>query len=100
MKPLEQVIRYWLKQKKGRKEYPKNEREALILHDSITSNMSCWECPNRLQCEWAIRHLENNLMVKEKIRQESEALKNKMISQEIEGKKPHRSRIFEILRKL
>lgn len=82
MKPLEQVIRFWVKKKKGRK-HPKDEKEALILHDEINQTSSCWECPNRLHCEWAIDLLKKNIEFKEKMKAEK---KEKAVQQEESSK--------------
>lgn len=64
----------------GRSDYPKDEAEALILHENIQATKSCWECPNRSQCLWAVELLKKNIELKKMMRAEinlAKAAKNK-----------------------
>lgn len=67
--PLKKTVKFWMRHN-GRKDYPKDEAEALLLHENIKLTKSCWECPNRMHCEWAVDLLKKNIELKKKIKDE------------------------------
>ncbi len=73
MTPAERIIQFWMA-RTGAKQQPKSERDALLLHDSIKATGACWDCPKRLQCEWAEKNLrfiiQNKKLLREEIRKE------------------------------
>ncbi len=69
MMPLDRIMQFWAARAGSTR--PKTEQEAIILHNRVKEEKGCWDCPTRLQCEWAERmlklHAENRKLIRLKM---------------------------------